>query len=210
MAETPSFTAESHEAWAYILNLANSFVPELYESSSSGLTCKSDAKSTKDTLEDLAFDNQLHPSLVAESIAAYFWNDWTLLHVEGYDIEEVVTEDADAELLGAYLEAFYQQHEPCLLTVMKVLIDGYEGYYHVKGNTEYVRLPYKQNETYELIALSTDYFPGTGVFEPLGIVYGVRLAALLKLDFVRKPAVDAISKSISKRIQDNGSALKLY
>lgn len=206
----PQFEPESAEAWAYVLDLADDVVPYIYETTPSGLSCHASAKETQSTLERLAFEYQVPPALLAESVAAYFWSDWTRLMVDGYDVNSVVTSEPDPKALEQFLDAFYQQHEPCLLTTLRVLVDGYEGYYKHQSDGHYLRLNTKTGEPYSLIALSSDYFPGTGVFEPLGIVYGVRLAGLLKIDFIRKPAVEAITKTIAKRIKEQGSALKMF
>jgi len=193
-----------------MLEIAEDVVPQIYDVHDDGLSCKLSAKETKQTLEALSFELQQHPSELAESVAAYFWSDWTLLHVEGYDIYEIVEEDADPKALEAFLEAFYQQHEPCLLSTMRVLIDGYEGYYLQQPNGQYLRMPRKRGEPYQVLALSTDYFPGNGILEPLGIVYGVRLAGLLQMDFIRKPALEAVTLSIAKRLNSSGDALKIF
>lgn len=206
----PQFEPESAEAWAYVLELAEEIVPYIYVRSDDGMACQASAKETQLRLERLAFDYQLPPALIAESVAAYFWSDWTRLDVDGYDIRAVISSDPDPETLELFLEAFYQQHEPCLLTTLRILVDGYEGYYKRQNNGHYIRLNSRTGENYSLIALSSDYFPGTGVFEPLGIVYGVRLAGLLKIDFIRKPAVEAITKTIAKRVNEQGSALKMF
>lgn len=203
------FEIKSEEAWRYMLNLAEDIVPLIYEDSEEGYKCKLNEKQTKQTLETVAFEKEIHPARLAESVAAFFWNDWTALYIEGFDIEAVIDQDDEA-VLGDLLEAFYQQHSGCLLTVMKVLIDGYEGYYTDQANGRYIRLVRKQGEPYQVLALSTDYFDGTGVFEPLGIVYGVRLAGLLKIDWIRKPAIDAVTLSVSKRIASTGNPLKIY
>jgi len=209
LAQVETFEIESEEAWRYMLALSEEVLPLIYEASEEGFRCSLEEKETKQTLESLALEKSLHPSLLAESVAAYFWNDWTALYVEGFDIKSIIEAD-DEEALGAFLEAFYQQHSACMLTVMKVLIDGYEGYYSLQSNGEYMRLVRKKGEPYRVLALSTDYFPGTGVFEPLGIVYGVRLAGLLKIDWIRKPAIDAVTLSVSKRVAATGDPLKIY
>ncbi|MCA9839465.1 MAG: hypothetical protein KC422_21325 [Trueperaceae bacterium] len=206
----PQFEPESAEAWAYMLDLADEVVPHLYRNSSQGWSCQLSARETQTTLETLAYTYQLPPAMLAESVAAFFWSDWTKLEVDGYDINVIVTNNPDPKVLEQFLEAFYQQHEACLLTTLKVLVDGYEGYYKRQNNGHYLRLNTKTGEHYTLIALSADYFPGTGVFEPLGIVYGVRLAGLLKIDFIRKPAVEAITETITRRIREQGSALKIF
>jgi hypothetical protein len=125
----------------------------VYDKTPQGLSCKKSSQfEVIQALENEANLRQQNPAYLAEAIVVYLWDDWTLLYVTGYDIREVLEDLSDKENLKAFLEQAYTEHHVCLLGVLKVLTEGYEGYYQLSSEG-YSRVADKSGETYRPLAL---------------------------------------------------------
>jgi hypothetical protein len=203
------FPPQSLEAWQYFVNQGQTNITSVYVKTSEGLVCqKNTYAEVRTILETLANNAQIHPAQIAEEMVVYLWDDWTLLHVEGYDTREVLSNLDDKETLEALLEAFYSQHQVCLLGILKVLTQGYEGYYGLQ-NGKFTRSQTPTDEKYSPYALEPSYFPGTGLFEPLGLVYAVKLGDLLTIGWVRERAIAVVAETLQRRAETSSDPLKV-
>lgn len=64
-----------------------------------------------------------------------------------------------------------------MLGILRVLVFGYEKRYESLDGG-YVRSWEALGERYQPLALEPKYFPGSGFFEPLGLVHAVKLSDL--------------------------------
>jgi hypothetical protein len=206
---TFDFPPQSLEAWQYFVNQGQTNITSVYVETSEGLVCQQNSyMEVRTTLESLANKAAVHPSKIAEEMVVYLWDDWTLLHVENYDTREVLENLEDRETLEVFLEQFYMQHQVCLLGILKVLTQGYEGYYGVQHG-KYTRLQTPTGEKYLPYALEPSYFPGTGLLEPLGLVYAVKLGDLLTIGWVRERTTKVIAETLERRLETSDDPLKV-
>jgi hypothetical protein len=204
------FPPQSPEAWQYFVNRGQTNITSVYVKVSEGLVCQQNSYAeVRRILETLANTTQTHPAQLAEEMVVYLWDDWTLLHVEGYDTREVLSHLEDKAGLEAFLEQFYVQHQICLFGILRVLTQGYEGYYGLQ-NGKFTRSQMPTGETYSPYALEPSYFPGTGLFEPLGLVYAVKLGDLLTLGWVRERAISVIVETLQRRAETSNDPLKVH
>lgn len=198
---------QSPEAWAYAAAAGESKIGSVYTVTDHGLVCnRIQEKAVRATIETLAAAENAHPALVAEELTAYLWSDWTLLYVDGPPLRTAL--DGGRETLETYLEKAYQAHRVCLLGILKTLVDGYEGDY-VQTENGYNYSKKGGGARYRLLAFEAKYFPGSGFLEPLGVVYAVRNADLLRVAWVRAKVLDAVAVSVQKRAADGGDPLKI-
>lgn len=200
---------QSTQAWQYFVTQGQTNITSVYTATPDGLICEQTSQSdVRKTLEHLANNAGLHPGQIAEEMVVYLWDDWTLLHVENYDTREVLSNLEDKKTLEVFLESFYAQHQVCLLGILKVLTQGYEGYYGLQqGN--YTRLQTPTGKAYSPYALEPSYFPGTGLLEPLGLVYAVKLGDLLTIGWVREHAISVIAETLQRRTKTSNDPLKV-
>jgi hypothetical protein len=202
-------TPQSPEMWAYLVSQGQKGITSVYTKTSQGLVCKQTSQNeVVKTLETLANEAKTHPAYLAEVMTVYLWNDWTLLYVEGYDTREVLSNMSDKASVEDFLEQFYIQHHTCLLGILKVLTWGYEGYYGTQQGG-HILLASKSGEPYIPVALEPKYFPGTGLFEPLGLVYAVKLGDILAIPWVRERAMTIIAETLQRRSQTSHDPLKV-
>jgi hypothetical protein len=203
------FPPQSLEAWQSFVNQGQTNITSVYLKVSEGLVCQRNTYAEVRTIiEGLANDAKVHPAQIAEEMAVYLWDDWTLLHVEGYDTREVLSNTKNKEALEMLLEQFYKQHQVCLFGILKVLTQGYEGYYSLKNGT-FTRSQTPTGEKYSPYALEPSYFPGTGLLEPLGLVYAVKLGDLLTIGWVRERAISIIAETLQRRAKTSSDPLKV-
>jgi hypothetical protein len=60
-----------------------------------------------------------------------------------------------------------------------------------------------------LLVFYPHFFPGTGIFEPLGLIYAVRLAELMQLSALRKPILSIIADTLRRRAEEGGDPLRI-
>jgi len=200
----PSVEPQSDEAWRYATAQGALHMPVVYERTPGGLICKQSRESdTRMLLERVAAQRGVHPAQIAEELSVYLWNDWSVFYVGGYDMTNFISAPQSATDFGAFLDAFYLEHHTCLLAAMRMLVAGYEGHYVQDEQGHY---HYNQDgdhnaeaEKYKLYALEPKNFPGTGLFEPLGIVYMSRYADLLSVRWVRKQVITHFANIIEVR-----------
>lgn len=208
------FAPQSPEAWQYFVAQGRKSITSVYVSTSEGLVCKQSSQTeVRIILETLASNKtantaQVHPAQIAEEMVVYLWDDWTLLQVNGYDTREMLSNLGDRAGLEAFLEAFYSEHQVCLFGILKVLTQGYEGYYGLQRG-EYIRLQTTTGEKYAPYALEPKFFPGTGLLEPLGLVYAVKLGDLLTIGWVRERAIGVIAETLKRRTETSNDPLKV-
>jgi hypothetical protein len=204
---------QSREAFHHAAREGARYAPLLYHDEGGGLACaQTSSRSAREALEAAANRLGVHPGYVAEMLAAHLWDDWSRLHVPGYDLRAVVSEDTASEhpeRLEAFLEAFYQAHHACALGLMQALTGAYEGSYRRGPDGSYHLVGRAQGDPYELLALYPRYFPGTGILEPLGLVYAVRLAELMQLAVIRKPFLSVVAATLKRRAEEGGDPLKV-
>ncbi len=197
---------QSPEAWAYVAAAGKSNIGSVYTVTDQGLVCRhSEEKTVRENVEALAAAANAHPARVAEELTAYLWGDWTLFYVPGPSLRTAL--DGGRNTLEPYLEAAYQAHHVCLLGILNVLVDGYEGDY-LQTDNGYRYVKKGGGERYRLVAFEPRYFPGSGFLEPLGVVRAVRNADLLRVDGVRAAVLDALVASLERRAAA-GDPLKL-
>jgi hypothetical protein len=202
-------TPQSPEMWAYMVDEGQRSITTVYTETSQGLVCNQTSQNeVVKTLETLANKLTKHPAFVAEAMTVYLWNDWTLLYVEGYDTTEVLKAVDNNPQVQLFLEQFYLQHHLCLLGILKVLTRGYEGYYSLQGQA-YTLLQIPTGEPYAPVALEPEYFPGTGLLEPLGLVYAVRLGDLLTVGWLREQMITLIAETLRQRSATSQDPLKV-
>ncbi len=204
-----SISPQSPEAWQLLVNEGVVLSELIYSKTPQGLVCnKTSQFEVIQALEQEANQRQQHPAYIAEAIVVYLWDDWTLLYVSGYDIRQVFEDLSNKDQIEAFLEQAYLEHQVCLLGILKVLTEGYEGYYALdtKG---YKHGFDKSGEAYHPLALEPKYFPGTGIFEPLGLIYAVRLGDLLKIAWLRQKAIVLIAETLERRAQESTDPLKV-
>jgi hypothetical protein len=203
------FAPQSTEAWQYFVVQGRNSITSVYSVTPEGLVCKQNSYTDVRTiLETLANSTQTHPSQLAEEMVVYLWDDWTLLYVQNYDTREALSNLGDKARLETFLETFYSEHHICLLGILKVLTQGYEGYYGLRqGN--YTRLQTPTGEKYAPYALEPKFFPGTGLLEPLGLVYAVKLGDLLTIGWVRERAISVIAETLKRRAETSEDPLKV-
>jgi hypothetical protein len=195
--------------WTYMVRKGQESITSVYTKTSEGLVCnQTSQKEVVTTIETLANETKTHPAHVAEAIAVYLWDDWTLFHVEGYDTREVLSDIAEKARVEDFLEGFYIQHHTCLLGILKVLTWGYEGYYGTQQD-RHLLLASKSGEPYTPVALEPSYFPGTGIFEPLGLVYAVKLGDVLEIPWVRERVLTVIAETLQRRAQTSDDLFKV-
>jgi hypothetical protein len=204
-----SLVPQSPQAWDHMATAGSNLAPLIYQKTTDGLVCaKPSQAGVVYSLENLAADTGEHPSRLAEAIVVYLWDDWTLLHVRGYDTREVLTQLDDRPRLETFLERFYQEHHRCLLGTLRVLIFGYERRYElIEGS--YERSWDTHGERYPPIALEPKYFPGSGIFEPLGLVHAVKLSDLFLIGWLRERAIDLVIDTLQRRAQTSTDPLKV-
>ncbi len=208
------FAPQSPEAWQYFAARGQTNITSVYTVTSEGLVCQQDSYAeVRARLETLAVNNtantaSIHPAQIAEEMVVYLWDDWTLLHVQGYDTRNVLSDLGNQAKLETFLGAFYDQHSVCLLGILKVLTQGYEGYYTLQ-NGEFTRSQTPTGEKYSPYALEPRYFPGTGLLEPLGLVYAVKLGDLLTIGWVRERALSVIAETLKRRAETSDDPLKV-
>jgi hypothetical protein len=199
---------QSREAFHHAAREGARYAPLLYRDAGGGLACaQASSRAARQTLEATANRLGVHPGYVAEVLAAHLWDDWGRLHVPGYDLRAVVSEHP--EELETFLEAFYQAHHACALGLMQVLTGAYEGSYRRGPDGGYHLVGRAQGDAYELLALYPRYFSGTGILEPLGLVYAVRLAELMQLAALRKPFLSVVAATLKRRAEEGGDPLKV-
>lgn len=205
----PPLTPQSIEAWRYAATKGGRHVGAIYQKTAHGLVCTKPSQfEVVYTLENAAAREGEHPSRLAEEIVVYLWDDWTLLHVSGYDTRAVLAETENRPLLEAFLGRFYEEHHACLLGVLRVLVFGYEKKYSLV-DSRYVRSQEGGGERYEPLALQPKHFPGTGIFEPMGLVYGTKLSDFLLLGWLRDKAIDLVIETLQRRARRGGDPLKV-
>jgi hypothetical protein len=205
----PQLSPQSSEMWTYMVRQGQESITTIYTETSMGLVCEQ--KSQKEVVtkvETLADEAKTHPANMAEAMAVYLWNDWTLLYVEGYDTREVLSDLAEKARVEDFLEEFYLQHHACLLGILEVLTWGYEGYYGTQQG-RYRLLASKSGEPYTPLALEPEHFPGTGLFEPLGLVYAVKLGDVLEIHWMRERAVTVIAETLQRRARTSDNPFKV-
>jgi hypothetical protein len=203
------FAPQSPEAWQYFVAQGRKSITSVYTVTPKGLMCtQSSQTEVRIILETQANTAQVHPAQIAEEMVVYLWDDWTLFHVENYDTREVLGNLQDRKTLEAFLEQVYLQHQVCLFGILKVLTQGYEGYYGLQQG-EYIRLQTATGEKYAPYALEPKYFPGTGLLEPLGLVYAVKLGDLLTIGWVRERAISVIAETLERRAKTSEDPLKV-
>jgi hypothetical protein len=210
----PPLVPQSPEAWRYAVTQGSNLISAVYEQTPEGLVCQQTSQlDVIKTLENVATEKDEHPARIAEELVVYLWNDWTLLHVTGYDIRQVVEDEVfesieHKKVVTGFLEQFYQEHHVCLLGILKVLVYGYEKNYQLL-NSKYVRTQEALGERYEPLALEPKYFPGTGILEPLGLVYAVKLGDFLTMAWLRETALELITETLQRRAKRSGDPLKV-
>lgn len=196
----PNVQPQSKEAWHYAATRGAQHVKLIYEQTDNGLVCRQRRESeTRALLENIALTQRVHPAQVAEELSVYLWNDWSLFYVSGYDMERFIAAPQSAADFGAFLDTFYLEHHACLLAAMKILVAGYEGDYVQDVSGAYHFENAAEAEAYQLYALDPKNFPGTGIFEPLGIVYMSRYADLLSVSWIRRQVVNHFGGIIETR-----------
>jgi hypothetical protein len=199
---------QSREAFHYIAREGGHHTPLLYVEQAGGLTCaQPSSRAAKTALEAAANRLGVHPGYVAEQLAAYLWVDWSRLYVPGYDLRDVVSQHP--EQLEAFLEEFYQAHYACTLGLMQVFTNAYEGNYQQGPDGSYHPVGRGEGDPYELLVFYPHFFPGTGIFEPLGLIYAVRLAELMQLSALRKPILSIIAATLRRRAEEGGDPLRI-
>lgn len=208
-AAAQTLEPQSPAAWRFAVAEGARYAPLLYTFEDGQLVCAAASeRAAAREVEARAAAENLHPAYLAEMLAAYLWDDWGRFKVSGFDLREVV--EQHPERLEAYLERAYHEHRACALGVMRVLVDGYEGRYVRGPDGRYHLDPAgAKGEPYALLAFNPAFFPGTGLFEPLGVVYAVRLAELMRLDVLRKPLLTVVAKTLQKRLAESGDPLKV-
>jgi hypothetical protein len=202
-------TPQSPEMWAYMVSEGQESITTVYTETSQGLVCNQTSQNeVVKILETLANESKLHPAKLAEAMTVYLWDDWTLLQVEGFDTREVLSDMSDKAQVEMFLEQFYREHHLCLLGILKVLTWGYEGYYGLQKG-EHLLLASKLGEPYAPVALEPDYFPGTGLLEPLGLVYAVKLGDLLTVGWVREKVLAMIAETLRHRGSTGENPLRI-
>lgn len=207
-ASAQTLEPQSPAAWRFAVGEGARYAPLLYTFEDGQLVCA--AASEREVVREIearAAAEGLHPAYLAEVLAAYLWDDWSRFKVGGFDLREVV--EAQPERLAGYLERAYLEHRACALGVMEVLVDGYEGRYALGADGRYRRGAKGEGEPYALLAFNPAFFPGTGLFEPLGVVYAVRLAELMQLGALRKPLLAITAQTLRKRLAESGDPLKV-
>ena len=205
----PNLEPQSPEAWRYAVTRGSHHIPLIYERTDEGLVCKQIREGdTRNILEGLAAEHNVHPAQIAEELSVYLWNDWSVFYVSGYDMASFIATSQSAADFGAFLDAFYLEHHACLLAAMRVLVAGYEGRYAQDEQGLYHYNHATEAESYHLYALEPKNFPGTGIFEPLGIVYMSRYADLLSVSWIRRQVVNRFAGIIEKRSM-SGNPLKV-
>lgn len=203
---------QSPQAWHYAAGEGSKLASTVYQKTAHGLVCaKSSQAGVIYTLEHVAAEKGEHPSRLAEEIVVYLWDDWTLLYVSGYDTRAVLTELDNRPLLEAFLGRFYEEHHRCLLGVLRVLVFGYEKRYEFVDGS-YVRSVGSREllgERYQPLALEPKYFPGSGIFEPLGLVNAVELSDLLLIGWLREKAIDLVIETLQRRGRTSTDPLKV-
>jgi hypothetical protein len=206
---TPLLPApQSPQAWDYAVTQGSGLVGTVYHKTARGLVCaKSSQFEVVYALENVAAQKGEHPSRLAEEIIVYLWDDWTLLYVADYDVRTVLERTDDRPLLESFLERFYKEHHVCLLGLLRVLTFGYEKNY-ILLDGRYVRSREVLGGRYEPLALEPKFFPGTGVFEPLGLVHAVKLSDFLLIGWLRERAIDLMIETLQRRAK-TGDPLKV-
>lgn len=203
------FAPQSPESWQHFVAQGQKSITSVYTVTPKGLVCQQNSyTNVRSILETLANTTQTHPAQIAEEMVVYLWDDWTLLHVEGYNTREALSNLEDRARLEEFLEQFYTQHQICLFAILKVLTQGYEGYYGLQQG-KYTRLQTPTGEKYSPYALEPSYFPGTGLLEPLGLVYAVKLGDLLTIAWVRERAISVIAETLQRRAETSDDPLKV-
>jgi hypothetical protein len=205
----PKLVPQSPQAWGYAVTEGRQLIGTVYQKTPRGLVCaKPSQLEVVYTLESVAAREGEHPSRLAEEILVYLWDDWTLLHVSGYNTRAILERMADRPLLEKFLERFYEEHHTCLLGVLRVLVFGYQKLYAFHDGN-YVRSREALGERYEPLALEPRYFPGTGIFEPLGLVYAVKLSDFFLIGWLREKAIDLVIETLQRRAQMGDDPLKV-
>ena len=209
LSSPPPLAPQSPQAWRYAVTEGSKLVGTVYRDTARGLVCAKPSQfEVVYTLESVAARKGEHPSLLAEEIVVYLWDDWTLLYVSGYDTRAVLEKTDNRLQLEDFLERFYEEHHRCLLGVLRVLVFGYEKSY-VLLDGSYVRSREESEERYEPLALEPRYFPGTGIFEPLGLVHAVKLSDFLLIGWLRERAIDLVIETLQRRAQTSNDPLKV-
>lgn len=199
---------QSPQAWRYAVTEGSKLVGTVYDETERGLVCAESSQSeVVYTLENVATQMGKHPSRLAEELVVYLWDDWTLLYVSDYDTRTVLGKTDNRPLLESFLERFYEEHHICLLGVLQVLVFGYEKNYTLLDGS-YVRSREALGERYEPLALEPKYFPGTGIFEPIGLVHAVKLSDFLLIGWLRERAIDLTIETLQRRAE-GGDPLKV-
>lgn len=200
---------QSPQAWHYVATEGSKLVSTVYQKTAHGLVCaKQSQVEVVYTLESIAAEKGEHPSRLAEEIVVYLWDDWTLLSVSGYDTRAVLDKLDDRPLLEAFLERFYEEHHSCVLGILRVLVFGYEKRYEFLDGS-YVRSQEALGERYQPLALEPKYFPGSGIFEPLGLVHAVKLSDLFLIGWLRDKAINLVIETLQRRAQEGDDPLKV-
>ncbi len=206
-AQPAGLEPQSREAWHFMALEGEGYAPLVYTVGEGRLRCEeTSVERVKARIETRAAEDGLHPAYLAEALAAYAWDDWSRLQVTGYDLREVVSHHP--EQLEPFLEQAYREHHPCLLGILKVLVAGYEGAYQENSEGRY-EAAQKTGPRYRLVAFNPAFFPGTGLLEPLGVVYAVRLTELMRLDALRQPMLHVMAATLQKRAAQEGDPLKV-
>jgi hypothetical protein len=204
-----SVLPQSPEAWQLMVDEGVVLSELVYDKTPQGLSCKKNSQyEVIQALENEANLRQQNPAYLAEAMVVYLWDDWTLLYVTGYDIREVLENLSDKTSLEVFLEQAYFEHHVCLLGVLKVLTEGYQGNYQVSPEG-YRHVLDKSGQPYQPLALEPAYFPGTGIFEPLGLVYAVRLGDFLRIGWLRQQAIGMIAETLERRATESSDPLKV-
>lgn len=205
----PPLVPQSPQAWHYAATEGSKLASTVYQKTAHGLVCAQQSQAgVVYTLESVAAEEGEHPSRLAEEIVVHLWDDWTLLYVSGYDTRAVLNELDDRPLLEAFLERFYAEHHSCLLGILRVLVFGYEKRYEFLDGG-YVRSREALGERYQPLALEPRYFPGSGIFEPLGLVYAVKLSDLFLIGWLREKAIDLVIETLQRRARTGDDPLKV-
>lgn len=190
----------SKALWRYAVTQGGRHILTIYEQTDEGLICKQARGSeTRTLLEARAAEHNVHPAQIAEELSVYLWDDWSVFYVSGYDMSTFIATPQSAADFGAFLDAFYLEHHACLLPAMRILVAGYEGHYSQDDNGDFHYNRKIVAEPYPLYALDPKHFPGTGIFEPLGIVYMSRYADLLSVAWIRRQVVKHFAGIIETR-----------
>jgi len=205
----PPLVPQSPQTWHYAATEGGKLASTVYQETAHGLVCaKQSQAEVVYTLERVAAEKGEHPSRLAEEIVVYLWDDWTLLSVSGYDTRAVLNKLDDRPLLETFLERFYEEHHSCVLGILRVLVFGYEKRYEfLEGG--YVRAREALGERYQPLALESKYFPGSGFFEPLGLVHAVKLSDLFLIGWLREKAIDLVIETLQRRAQTSDDPLKV-